>query len=326
MTKLSIVIAMYNIEEYIASCLQSCLNQEGVSPIDYEVIVVNDGATDNSLQVAEATLKGVSNARIVTRRNGGLSEARNTGLLESNGDYVWFVDGDDMIDKNAISNLLKYISQSKADIYLCNCSTYDGERILKSSHFPSDYSGMSGRQIHNEFRQILPMMAWLSICRRDFLIQNQLKFYPRILHEDLEFSIRAHHLAQSIVCVEEALYLYRVGRIGSIMQQNSRDNSKSIKSYFTILESWKAFFSAISEVNTPFYRDLCAIWASLFFRLMYSGKQDIPTKKQIKERYLNCVMLLLKGELRKKILGIGILLLPDFLLRKFLGNNEVVYI
>lgn len=161
---------MYNIEKYIAQCLHSCIDQQGVAIKEYEIIVVNDGATDNSLEVAENVLAGISNARIVTRINGGLSEARNTGLNEAHGEYVWFVDGDDIITPNAIAILLKNIRESHSDTYLCNYSLYDGNTILNTSHFSKEYSGMSGREIHNNHCCILPMMAWLSINRREFLL------------------------------------------------------------------------------------------------------------------------------------------------------------
>ena len=95
MPKVSIIIAMYNIEEYIAYCINSCVNQIDVDPEDYEIIIVNDGATDRSLDVALDAIKGVSNARIITRQNGGLSAARNTGIENAKGKYLWFVDGDD---------------------------------------------------------------------------------------------------------------------------------------------------------------------------------------------------------------------------------------
>ena len=111
MPKISIIIAMYNIEDYIAKCLTTCLTQEKVSSKDYEIIVVNDGSTDNSLGIATEILLNIPNARIITRENGGLSEARNTGLEYANGEYVWFIDGDDAISPKAVSTLLYNIDK-----------------------------------------------------------------------------------------------------------------------------------------------------------------------------------------------------------------------
>lgn len=326
MPQISIIIAMYNIEKYIAQCLNSCINQQGVALEEYEIIVVNDGATDNSLEVAEDVLAGISNARIVTRINGGLSEARNTGLNEAYGEYVWFVDGDDIIAPNAIAILLKNIRESHSDTYLCNYSLYDGNTILNTSHFSKEYSGMSGREIHNNHCCILPMMAWLSINRREFLLLNNLKFYPHILHEDFEFSIRAHHMANSIMIVDDALYLYRVDRAGSIMQQKQKDNSKSIKSYFTIIDSWRLFFYEQKEINTLFYKTICGSWASLLFRMIYGGEQDESTKALIKERWFNCILCLMKGTIKQKCMAVGILLTPNLLLKRFFGRKKTKFI
>ena len=136
MPKVSIIIAMYNIQKYIAYCINSCVNQIGTNPEDYEIIIVNDGSTDNSLNVALDAIKGVSNARVVTRHNGGLSAARNTGLENAHGEYVWFVDGDDAIASNALSVLLFNIEKYVSDAYLINFSTFDGEKQLRIKFNP----------------------------------------------------------------------------------------------------------------------------------------------------------------------------------------------
>lgn len=99
---LSIILTVYNKETYLIRALDGLLCQEGVSQSDYEVIALNDGSTDNSLRILEDYDAQFPNFRVVTQNNQGLSMARNNRVDAAKGDYIWFVDADDMIPKNAV--------------------------------------------------------------------------------------------------------------------------------------------------------------------------------------------------------------------------------
>lgn len=106
--KLSIIIPVYNAEKYIGWCLDSCLNIGGVINNDYEIICVNDGSSDNSIEIIKQyENKGI---KVLTKPNGGVSSARNLGLEKAQGDYVWFVDADDMIVPNSFKTIINYQS------------------------------------------------------------------------------------------------------------------------------------------------------------------------------------------------------------------------
>ena len=277
MPKVSIIIAMYNIDEYIAYCINSCINQVGVSSDDYEIIIVNDGATDNSPEVALSAIEGIANARMITRINGGLSAARNTGIDEAKGEYLWFIDGDDAISSNALSVLLSKIESYKADAFLVNFSTFDGERRIKTSDFIGSQEVLSGKDYHFTQNRILPMMAWLTIYKADVLKNNDILFMPNIIHEDLEFSIRAHHVSSSIVFIKDDLYLYRVDRLGSIMHETRKDNTKSLLSQVAIINSFKTFFKG---VDNAFLRRLYGVCAASFLIKYYHPSCFISDKSR----------------------------------------------
>lgn len=99
--KFSIIVSVYNIEKYINKCIDSIINQ---NYDNYEIIIVNDGSTDSSL-IKLGKYKEINNILVLTKENGGLSSARNYGLKYANGDYVWFVDGDDYIEPNSLEKL-----------------------------------------------------------------------------------------------------------------------------------------------------------------------------------------------------------------------------
>lgn len=94
--KLSIIIPVYNVERYLRQCLESCLSQD-VPKSQYEVIIVNDGSPDNSQAIIDEYSSKYDNVRVLKKKNGGLSSARNAGLNIASGDYIWFVDSDDWV-------------------------------------------------------------------------------------------------------------------------------------------------------------------------------------------------------------------------------------
>ena len=90
--KLSLIIPVYNVEQYISRCLQSCLYQPHVTADDYELVIVNDGTRDDSMAIVEEQTKGLPNVTIINQHNQGLSMARNAGLRAAQGEYIWFID------------------------------------------------------------------------------------------------------------------------------------------------------------------------------------------------------------------------------------------
>ena len=110
--KISIVIPIYNVEHYIGRCVESVLNQK-LSKDEYEVIFVNDGTKDNSVEVLNKAIdfEKYKNLHIYNKENGGLSSARNFGLDKAHGDYVWFVDSDDWIEPNCLAKIVKKLNE-----------------------------------------------------------------------------------------------------------------------------------------------------------------------------------------------------------------------
>ena len=325
MPKVSIIIAMYNIEDYIAYCINSCVNQIDVTPDDYEIIIVNDGATDNSLNVAFDAINGVSNARVISRPNGGLSAARNTGVENAVGEYLWFVDGDDAIASNALSVLISNIEKYDSDAYLINFSTYDGEKHLSVSNFTGSEYLRSGVDYHFKDLRILPMMAWLTIYKASLVRNYHLAFLSGIQHEDLEFSIRAHHLSTSIAFISDPLYVYRVGRNGSIMMNVRKDNTKSLVSQIEILKSFKSFFEGTDNL---FVRRLYGMCSTSFWIRRYDCAFVLNpiTENLISEYRFQLYKDMWKSkQWKRRALLLFILIMPEFVLKQILpriGNRS----
>lgn len=207
---------MYNVELYIERCLWSCLKQD-ISYEDYEIIVVNDGSPDGSLQIAERIANDYNNITIISQPNGGLSAARNTGLSVAKGDYVWFVDSDDWIKENCLKNLVEHLYAENLEA-LAICSAIHKKGVDTRRRYFGSLSVIKGvdAMLQKEYNCCAPY----TIYKRTFLFDNNLYFYKGIFHEDVEFSYRAYY------------FLKRVGFSNEIVYYVFRDNNYSITSSF----------------------------------------------------------------------------------------------
>ena len=241
---------MFNVELYIEKCLLSCLHQD-VPSSEYEIVVVNDGSPDNSLQIAEHIASTVDNVTVVSQENGGLSVARNTGLLHAKGEYVWFVDSDDWIEENCLAGILKRLDKTQPDfLQLQYRLAYDDESKDKDVYCTVDGVVSGVQQINNGD---VPHPAQFAIYRKNFLIENNLLFYPGIFHEDSEFKPRVLFLAKRCASYDKVVYNYYQRSVGSI---TSMPNPKRAFDCLKVALSIDDFFVNITKGEcAPFFHN-----------------------------------------------------------------------
>jgi glycosyltransferase involved in cell wall biosynthesis len=199
---LTIVVPAYNVEPYVDRCLRSILDQD-ISTNNYEVVIVNDGSTDGTKDIVESYVG--SNIIVINQENKGLSCARNEGLRIARGEYVWFVDSDDSITIDSIKLILEAIKKSPDIIALNYTEFHDDNRP------PIDvcYKKKPNCGI-DLLTSILNYPAQFYVYKKSFLLDNDLKFYPGIYHEDVEFTPRAVFLAKRISYIDTPLYFYYI--------------------------------------------------------------------------------------------------------------------
>lgn len=209
---LSIVIPVYNVAAYIEKCVASCFKQN-VSDDLFEIILVNDGSTDNSLELCEELKIDYPKIEIVSQKNKGLSGARNTGLRNAIGDYVWFVDSDDWIEENCINRIIQKLNNKVDILWLGHDVWHNGESI--KDYIPKETSNsITGSELFTSHLNNL-FYIWKFIYNREFLNSNSLTFLEGILYEDLEFTPRALIKADKCHTLPHVYYHYLV-REGSI--------------------------------------------------------------------------------------------------------------
>lgn len=235
----SLVIPIYKVEQYIEKCLLSCLNQNDFDKDDYEIILVDDGSPDNSISIA----KDVANKfpehhiKFISRVNGGLSAARNTGSLYTEGEYVWFIDSDDWIHNDALTLLKNKIKESDVEYDIV---TFTHTVAFANGAFSDNNSQNDSQGTGFEF---LEQNSFLSACcciyNVEFLRENSLLFKEGVIWEDSEFNLRAYSLAKNHYFYAHSLYYY-LRRDNSITTQGT--SYKMIYSWFENVDSVSHFF------------------------------------------------------------------------------------
>ncbi|MBQ8183589.1 MAG: glycosyltransferase [Clostridia bacterium] len=233
---ISFIVPVYNTEKYIAQCLDSLLTQD-ISKNEYEIICVNDGSTDGSLDVLHGYEKNYNNVHIITQPNSGVCVARNTGIKAATGDYIWFIDADDLIAENCL-NALKNSFADKA---------YD--RIVIGNYSFTDNSELNTEKMEKNTAW-RDSVVWLNILKRQFLIDNNLMFYPGLVFgEDALYMFEIFLNKPNTFEYELLLYYHRIV-IGSA--SNSKSDTFKVSRVNSTLQEAKIVKKYYEQENCPY--------------------------------------------------------------------------
>lgn len=204
--KLSIVVPVYNVERYVRKCLLSIIDQEDNLFKDIEVIVVNDGTKDKSIEQVQDLVDKYDNIILVNQENQGLSVARNNGMSQSKGDYVWFVDSDDWISSDALKVLMPHLDNVNDIISIAYTRVTENDEKVQCVFFdePKTFSGKETFRRKCEFAT----MAQRGIYRKAFMEKNNLAFMPGIYSQDDELCLRTSYLAEKVTLVPQPIYYF----------------------------------------------------------------------------------------------------------------------
>jgi len=210
--RLSIIIPFYNVEQYIAECLDGVYQQD-IPEEEYEVICVNDGSPDHSRDIVLEYQKKHSNLVLVEHEvNKKLGAARNTGRAVAKGNYIWNVDSDDKIVPNCLGNLLRICEEKDLDVLDFGRYRFWGEKSEDMSNIRSTEEVISGLDYLEQLEsyELSKMcVVWRRLVRRAFLIENKV-FSPEInFGEDVPYSFKVLLLAKRMMAIPDRCYLYR---------------------------------------------------------------------------------------------------------------------
>lgn len=234
--KVSIIVPIYNVEKYIKRCMDSLMSQ---AFIDYEIIAINDGTLDDSMQYVYKLQKRSDEIIICERENGGLSAARNTGIGCARGEYILFCDSDDALQENCLSSLYEEAKKKNLDLLLYDAQIiYELENEKKENLYDRDNiteEVLSGEEMLEELvnKKKYRASACLYLIKRDMLIKNDILFFESILHEDELFTPIVLMKAQR-VAHRNWLFYKRYVREGSIT--TSDNMAKRLRSLGIVID------------------------------------------------------------------------------------------
>ncbi len=279
----SIIIPVYKSEKYLKECLDSCVNQ---TEKNIEIICVNDCSPDGSEKIIKNYLKKDSRIKLINLdKNSGPGTARNAGVEQATGEYIWFVDSDDYIDLNACKNIYDIASKDDLEIIRFNALIFenidDGKKIIKS-HYLSTWP--INKIFTNDEIKLLPVdnqvVPWMFWTKTEVL--KKFKFRENVYYEDTDFTpILFSYSKKLMVTIYTAYYQRKTS--GSIMQ--SKVSEKHIRDRMLFIESFNKYIIENNiKKNTFLYNEYLSL-TSYFWREINKNYSLVENSSELKDKY-----------------------------------------
>lgn len=264
-TRLSVIIPVYNVQEFLEECIDSVLNQtlndleltEGYER-NIQIILVDDGSTDDSAIIAREYADRYDNVEYVYEENQGLGHARNYGCEFAKGDYIIFLDSDDKVPPKAYERMYRLAIKNDSDLTIGNVWRFNSTKTWDSPLHEIAFGGTKEvTHITQSHELLYDTTAWNKLIRRDFWLKHDFKFPEGILYEDIPVTMPMHYLANNVSMVYENCYLWRVrGGISRSITQTTSD-FKNLTDRVHVLDMVNAFFDEnVCDEDLIFEKDL----------------------------------------------------------------------
>ena len=311
--RISIVVPIYNVEKYIKKCVDSLLNQ---TYKDIEIILVDDGSPDNCKIICDEYKNKDERIKVLHKKNGGLSDARNKGTEIATGEYILYVDADDFLEKTACEELIGIIQKFNPDIVCFNCNKVNEEgKCINQNSTIYRYENTKNTKtltfeeamLDNLYRKSIRYEAWSKIYKKEIVLKD--KFPIGMLAEDFATFYKFLKDAKSIIYYDRCLYNYVV-RDGSIMSE------KKVKLYIDIYRTEQEIYTIFNticksknekeQLEKRHFNNLAKIYAKIYntsnekYKEIESKvKEDMDKIKfsllKNKEKFLYCIYKINKG-------------------------------
>ena len=290
MYKISVIIPVYNVENYLRECLDSITSQ---TVKDIEIICIDDGSTDNSPEILKEYQKKDSRIKIITKENGGQATARNLGIKEAQGEYIAFIDSDDFIESEMLEKLYTKAKDDNLDIAMCKIATYNnqtGEIKDNVWYYMLGIFRDFEKEIFNhkdtkEFTCNIAVTPYNKIYKTSLIKDNNILFPEGLIFEDEKFFYDTYLRAKRVSVIPEFLYYYRVNRKGSTVDIEKEND------YTDIIEISKQIRQTFKETNN--YEDYKYLLNNRLIHLQLARFTE--TSPKYREKFFN----LLKEDLQE---------------------------
>lgn len=280
----SIIIPVYNVQNYLEDCLNSVLQQ---TYKNIEIIIVDDGSTDNSPEILRKYNSIYKNILVVfQKKNAGQGRARNIGIEHANGKYILFVDADDFIEQEAINYLIKEIGEKDIDLIRFNAQSFSsGDQEIKRNNYEfSKYLKEEKTYFKSDFKNVylsfVPSPV-LYLFKKKIITKNKITFPENIIHEDEQFSAMIFFYSSNCIYVNKFFYNRRY-RSGSTMTESTKtQKQKSFYAYVQIIDYYETFLE--NKKNSNNEKKFIKYRINSIFYLLEKSNLNSKQKQKLKE-------------------------------------------
>ncbi|MED7788021.1 glycosyltransferase family 2 protein [Francisella sp. 19X1-34] len=245
---ITIIIPIYNVEKYLRRCINSVITQ---TYENLEIILVNDGSTDNSLVICQQYEKEDSRIKVINKKNGGLSSSRNAALDICTGKYISFIDGDDFIDSNFIEKLYTEIIASEADVTISSIDRTSSDKVKENNHrIRKEFMGY--QVLEQFFLQEISSSVCDKLYKRELIVEH--RFKENLFLEDIEFNSKVLLNAHKAVFTNEVNYYHYVRKGSILYNSRKRINDKQSEDVLYIFGSLEKYYIKKSIKMDIFYK------------------------------------------------------------------------
>ena len=269
---ISVVVPVYNVEQYIRECVDSIISQ---THYHLEIVLVDDGSLDKCPVICDEYAKKDGRIKVIHQKNGGLAKARNVGIENSNGEYITFIDSDDYVVSNYIEMLYRGIIENDADVSIASFRSFKKNNIAVIEDCSSQFAAISKKRCFEIYTSISTnpfVSAWNKLYKRNLF--SNIRFPEGKLYEDAFTTYKIFDVAQKIVFTSSVLYFYRLNP-DSIMGQSFR------KKHLEMIDAFRSGFDYFTQRNKKDISELFV--APLLMREIYCWW---GTKKYLKDNEL----------------------------------------
>ena len=284
MMDLSIIVPVYNVEKYVRTCIESIYRQ-GLDEKKFELIIVNDGTEDHSMEVIADIILQHSNIIVINQENQGLSVARNNGMAIAKGDYILMIDSDDLLIDNSVKILLEKAFETKAEVVTADYLQMNNEEIEAflsgSIHNKTEDLVIKEHTGEDFLKEDYCRNIWRNLYRNEFLQAKNISFIPGITAQDVPFANECYLKAKKCIKAQWPLLIYRWG---NPTQTTMNFTFKKAQDLCIVIQSiWG--FTRISSLSTVVRQKQIGITFAYFYRLIsattYGHIKELSTQFKI---------------------------------------------
>lgn len=285
MTKISIIIPIYNSETNLDKCLNSIAKQEYA---DMEVLCINDGSKDNSEQIIKKYCKKDKRFKLISKENTGVSDTRNCGIRNATGNYIMFIDADDYIDKEYVAKMIQCAEKQKADIVISAYTEVKNNQNKQMSIHNQSKNKTFDITYPKETKNYLSTFeynpCWKQLIKRDLLLQNNIMFNTNIKYgEDMLFSFQCYVKSQKTIYYKIFGYYYYINNESVMSRKDVKSLNKHFIDNFNITEIIMNNYNISETEKEELYYKTLRIYNKISWKMIYGTKKYSIWKKNIKQ-------------------------------------------